>query len=88
MTLDVAWESTSNDMGAIVYKDVAVKLTKQGDQVIFGTAVGNWRNWVWSNGGDIVDSSLRSFSCIAPPHPHACTRRPSKETSTHPVGVH
>jgi len=43
------------------YKDAAIKLTRQGDQMVFGTDVGNWRNWVWSNGGEILDASLTKY---------------------------
>lgn len=43
------------------YKDAAVKLTKQ-DGSVFGTELGNWRNWVYSNGGDLVDSTYTKYT--------------------------
>ena len=43
------------------YRDAAVKLTKPGDPPVIGTELGNWRNWVWSNGGDLIDSSLTKY---------------------------
>ncbi|HEV2123552.1 MAG TPA: extracellular solute-binding protein, partial [Chloroflexota bacterium] len=37
------------------YREAAVKLTTQ-DRSVIGTHLGNWRNWVYSAGGDVVDA--------------------------------
>jgi len=39
------------------YKDASVKLTK-GDGAVIGTHLIDWRVWVYSNGGEILDSTL------------------------------
>ncbi|MBI3972166.1 MAG: extracellular solute-binding protein [Chloroflexi bacterium] len=44
------------------YKDAAVKLTKQGEPGVFGTELGNWRNWVYSSGGDILDATFTKYT--------------------------
>jgi multiple sugar transport system substrate-binding protein len=43
------------------YKDAAVRLNKP-DGSVFGTELGNWRNWVYSYGGDLVDSTATKYT--------------------------
>jgi multiple sugar transport system substrate-binding protein len=43
------------------YREAAVKLTKPGDPMVFGTHVADWRIWVYSNGGDVVDAGLTKY---------------------------
>ena len=38
------------------YRDAAVKLTR-ADSNVWGTHIVDWRVWVYSNGGDIVDTT-------------------------------
>jgi multiple sugar transport system substrate-binding protein len=51
---------------ATEYRDAAVKLTKPGDPPVFGGDTGNYRNWVWSNGGDIFDAALSKYTLDQP----------------------
>jgi len=46
------------------YREAAVKLTRPSGGTgpdIIGTETGNWRNWLWSNGGDILDTGLTKY---------------------------
>jgi len=43
------------------YRDAASRLARPGDPAVFGTELGNWRNWVWSTGGDILDPALTRY---------------------------
>ena len=47
------------------YRDASVKLTKP-DVPVFGTHLVDWRVWVYSNGGDIVDASLTKYTLDQP----------------------
>ena len=47
------------------YRDASVKLTKPEGNV-WGTHIIDWRVWVYSNGGDIVDSTLTKFTLDQP----------------------
>ena len=51
---------------ATEYRDTAVKLTRQMDAPVWGTHLVDWKVWVYSNGGDIVDSTLTKYTLDQP----------------------
>jgi multiple sugar transport system substrate-binding protein len=54
-----AW-TTANE-----YREASVKLSKP-EANVFGTHLVDWRVWVYSNGGDIVDASLTKYTLDQP----------------------
>jgi multiple sugar transport system substrate-binding protein len=49
------------------YRDAAIKLTRPtGAQDVIGTDLNNWRNWVWSNGGELLDVTETRYALDGP----------------------
>ena len=51
------------------YREAAVKLTKPGaagGPEVIGTDLGNWRNWLWSGGGDFFDAQRTRYTLDQP----------------------